>query len=151
MPMTNTTLYRISSAVFVLFAAGHTFGFLGFTPSSAAGLAVRDAMNNVHFTEDGSTFSYGGFYLGLGLSVTAFMLFESFLAWQLGAMVRTTPRAAASIAWALSLLQFVSFALSLRYFAAIPATFSLVLAICLAWAAWRSAATPQAASPKASS
>jgi len=43
--MKAVTLYRIASVLLVLFAAGHTFGFLKFKPSSAEGLAVRDAMN----------------------------------------------------------------------------------------------------------
>jgi len=45
--------------LFVLFAAGHTFGFLNFKPPTAEGLAVRDAMNNLHF---GADLSYGAFY-----------------------------------------------------------------------------------------
>src|SRR5260370_1038563 len=47
--MKATLLYRIASVLFILFAAGHTFGFLSFKPASPEGLAVRDAMNNVHF------------------------------------------------------------------------------------------------------
>lgn len=46
-------LYRIASVLLVLFAAGHTFGFLKFKPPTAEGLAVRDAMNNVHFQVGG--------------------------------------------------------------------------------------------------
>jgi hypothetical protein len=51
--MTGASLYRTASVVFILFAAGHTFGFLNFTPPTAAGIAARDAMNNVHFTVGG--------------------------------------------------------------------------------------------------
>jgi hypothetical protein len=142
--MSNTALYRIASVLFILFAAGHTFGFLNFTPPTAAGIAVRDAMNNVHFTADGETFSYGEFYRGLGLSATVFLLFQAFLAWQLGSMARKAPQLAAPIAWGLSLVQVLGVAISCRYLASIPAIFSLVLAICLGWAAWRLPASQQA-------
>ena len=58
--MRATLLYRIASVSFVLFAAGHTFGFLNFKPPTAEGMALRDAMNNVHF---GANLSYGPFTL----------------------------------------------------------------------------------------
>ncbi len=135
--MTNTTLYRAASVVFVSFAVGHTLGFLSLTPPTSEAIAVRDAMNSVHFTISGSTFSYGGFYRGFGLSITASMLFEAFLAWQLGGLVRVAPRAAAIMGWALCVLQLASFVLSWMYFSIAPAAFSLVLAVCLGWAAWR--------------
>ena len=47
-------LYRIGAAVLVLFAVLHTIGFLSFKPPIAEGLAVRDAMTNVHFEINGS-------------------------------------------------------------------------------------------------
>ncbi|SRR5579884_893346 len=136
--MTSTSLYRAASVVFVLFAAGHTFGFLTFTPPTAEGIAVRDAMNNVHFTVGGATFSYGGFYRGFGLSATVSMLFEAFLAWQLGALVRVAPGAAAKIGWGLCLVQVAGVVFSILYFSVAPAIFSLAVAACVGLAAWRS-------------
>jgi hypothetical protein len=40
----------------------------------------------VHFSFGGGTFSYGGFYVGFGLFVTAYLLFSALLAWQLGGL-----------------------------------------------------------------
>ncbi|HKE21943.1 MAG TPA: hypothetical protein VKB88_06095 [Bryobacteraceae bacterium] len=136
--MTTQTLYRSAAVVFVLFAAGHTLGFLSFTPPTSEGIAVRDAMANVHFTLRGSTFSYGGFYRGFGLSATVSMLFQAFLAWQLAALTRVAPRAAASITWALVAVQVLGFVLSCLYFAIPPAVFSLGLGVLLAFAGRRS-------------
>ena len=45
--MKAKTLYRIAAMLFVLFTAGHTFGFLSFKASSAAGAAVRAEMDRV--------------------------------------------------------------------------------------------------------
>ena len=55
--MTATLLYRIAAVVLLLFAAGHTFGFLSFRPKSAEGLAVYNAMHSVPFDFNGAVTS----------------------------------------------------------------------------------------------
>src|SRR5450432_309219 len=72
--MSATLLYRIAAGVFVLFAVGHTYGFLSLRPASSEGRAVYDAMNTVHFEEGGQSLTYGAFYRGFGLSCTASMI-----------------------------------------------------------------------------
>jgi len=62
--MRATLLYRIASVLLLLFALGHTVGFLKFKPPTAEGVAVRDAMTNVHFQVSGRDYTYGGFYRG---------------------------------------------------------------------------------------
>lgn len=57
--MNATLLYRIASILVLLFALGHTVGFLKFKPPTAEGIAVRDAMANVHFQVRGHDYSYG--------------------------------------------------------------------------------------------
>jgi hypothetical protein len=130
--MTPLILYRISAALLLLFAMGHTIGFLSFKPPTAEGIAVKEAMTNVHFQVQGSDFSYGGFYEGFGLSATANLLFSAFLAWHLSKHPDRT------IGWAFCGLQIVGIFLSWRYFAAVPAVLSAALAACLGWAASRS-------------
>jgi hypothetical protein len=82
--MKATALYRIAAVLFIVFAAGHTVGFLGFRPPTTEAAAVRDAMKNVHFQVGGSSFTYGGFYTGFGLFATLYLLFAAYLAWHLG-------------------------------------------------------------------
>jgi hypothetical protein len=133
--MKATIWFRISAVLMFLFAAGHTFGFLAFRPPTSEGRAVWDAMNNVGFTIGHSTFTYGGFYLGFGLSITASQLFLAWLAWFLGSICLQCPSQARAIAWALFVMQFISFALSVKYFSLGPASLSVVAAICFAMAA----------------
>jgi hypothetical protein len=133
--MSATLLYRISAAILVLFAAGHTFGFLSFTPPTPEGVAVRDAMNNVYFTAAGSKLSYGGFYRGFGLSITINTLFMALLSWHLGTVARTAPETIGMIAWGFFAVQVLGIALSFKYFAAGPAALSCILAVLLGWAA----------------
>ena len=134
--MNATLLYRIASVVLVVFAAGHTFGFLKFRPASAEGLAVRDAMTNVRIEIKGSSFTYGDFYTGFGLMITAYLLFAAFLAWHLGTLAREQPAAIGALGWAFVAVQAVCVAVSLRYFFLLPSILSVVIVICLAWSAW---------------
>lgn len=134
--MTPTLLYRIAAVVLLLFAAGHTFGFMTFKPTSAEGLAVLTAMNSVHFEQDGATFSYGRFYEGLGLTVTTFLLFSSYLAWHLGRVARSQPHSIGMLAWIFAALQVVCLILSWIFISPIPAIFSTLVFVSLGLAAW---------------
>jgi hypothetical protein len=126
-----TVWFRMSAVMLLLFAAGHTFGFLSFKPPTEQGLAVREAMTNVHFEVGGKIFSYGGFYRGFGLSATLSMLFEAFLCWVLGGLARRNPREVRAIGWALVVQQIVGMVLSLMYFGVPPIILSAVLTICI--------------------
>jgi hypothetical protein len=134
--MTATLLYRISAFVLILFAAGHTIGFLKFKAPSPEGVAVQQAMDNVRFSLGGKSYTYGYFYRGFGLFCTAYLLFASFLAWHLGAMARSTPQAIGTLGWVFFGLQLVGIVISWKYFIPPPIIFSAVLAIITGWAAW---------------
>ena len=133
--MSATTLYRIASVLLVVFAAGHTVGFLKFVPASAEGRAVHDSMKNVRFQVGRSTFTYGGFYTGFGLFATAYLVFAAFLAWCLGDLARAHPEAIAPLVWGFFLLHVASLVLSWIYFLAPPVVLSALVAICTGWAA----------------
>ena len=134
--MNATLLYRIASVLLILFAAGHTVGFLNFKPPTAEGVAVRDSMQNVQFKIGNGTYSYEGFYKGFGLFCTAYLLFAAFLAWRLGAMARSNPQAIVSLAWVFFALQVAGIILSKMYFIPPPVIFSTLISICTGWAAW---------------
>lgn len=144
--MSAKTLYRSAAVLFVLFATGHTFGFLRFKPPTAAALAVHDAMTNVHFQVGHASFTYGGFFTFFGLYITLYLLFSSFLSWQLAAMADDAPRSARRLAWAFCGVQVAGLILSLIYFAAPPAVMSGLLVVCLGWAALKVGVVSMAAS-----
>jgi hypothetical protein len=133
--MSAKLLYRIASVLLVLFAAGHTVGFLKFKAPTADAAAVRASMDNVTFQVRGTSFSYGGFYVGFGLFVTLYLFFAAFLAWCLGTMSVAIPRAIVAISWVFFAVQLGSLALSWIYFSAAPAAFSALIAVCVGWAA----------------
>ena len=134
--MRPTVLYRIASVLLILFAAGHTLGFLRFKAPSPEGRAVWDAMNTVHFQVARSSFSYAGFYIGFGLFVTVYLLFAAYLAWHLGALGQKDPHAIGFLGWAFFVVQLATLVLSWIYFSAAPVIFSAVVLLCVGWAAW---------------
>ena len=118
--MGATLLYRIAAIIFVLFAVGHTYGFLSLRPASPEGRAVLDAMNTVHFDVGGRSFTYGGFYRGFGLSCTVSLILSAFLCWHLGQVARSNPAAIGARGWVFFAAQVVGVVLSFRYFGVPP-------------------------------
>lgn len=131
-----TILFRIASVIFIIFAIGHTVGFLRFNAPSAEGQAVWDSMRNVHFALGGSSRSYGDFYLGFGLYATLYLIFAAYLAWHLGGLARSNPQAIGALSWVFFVVQIVSMVLSWKYFLAPPVVLSGLAAICIGWASW---------------
>ena len=134
--MKASMLFRIAAVLLLLFAAGHTYGFLTFKPPTEQGLGVRESMDNVHFAVKGSIYSYGEFYRGMGLTVTAYLIFSAFLAWRLASMAVRVPRDARIIGVALILVQLIGLALSSKYFSAPPAIFCAIVAVFLSAGVW---------------
>jgi hypothetical protein len=147
--MAATRLYRIAAIIFVLFAVGHTFGFLSFRPPSVEGRAVYDAMNNVRFAVEGHNFSYGDFYRGFGLSCTVSMVLSIFLCWHLGTLARTNPQAIGILGWVFFLAQVAGAVLSFIYFGVPPMVLSCVVTILVGAAAWLAQRKPMAVAARA--
>jgi len=120
--------FRIAAIVNLLFAVGHTAGFLTFQPKSAEGQAAIRAMAVV-FNEDGAHYSYVGFYKGFGLSCTLAMLLIAVWSWWLGGLAKTAPRTTVTPGIALTLYQIGGLVLASLYFPAPAVVFSAVLPI----------------------
>jgi hypothetical protein len=135
--MSATRLYRISAVLFVLFVAGHTFGFFGLQPPTADSAAVWSGMNNVHFNIGNATFSYGEFYRGSGLTITVYLLFSAFLSWRLGSIAAKWPQAIGWLGWVFCGAQVAGIVLAAMYFPAPPLILSILLTVSLGWAAMK--------------
>ena len=134
--MGATLLYRIAAIIFVLFAVGHTYGFLSLRPASPEGRAVLDAMNKVHFDVGGRSFTYGGFYRGFGLSCTVSLILSAFLCWHLGQLARSNPAAIGALGWVFFAAQVVGVVLSFRYFGVPPMILSSIVTVMVGVAAF---------------
>lgn len=126
--MRPALLYRIAALLSLLFAAGHTVGFLGFRPSSAEGQAVWRAMATA-FSEDGARFSYLGLYKGFGLYCGMALLLIAVWGWWLGGLAKTMPRATILPGAALALFEAGGLVLALFYFPLPPVIFSAILTV----------------------
>jgi hypothetical protein len=129
--MKATWLFRVAAVAFLLFAAGHTLGFLTFRAPTPEGRAVFDAMHQVHFTVGNTEYSYGNFYLGFGLSCSVAMLFSAFLAWHLGTLARGLPQAIGALGWVFFAVQVAGVLICLKYFGVPQVAFSLAVAVCI--------------------
>ena len=135
--MKASLFYRIAAVLILLFAIGHTVGFLQSDPSWGVE-ALLSSMKSIHFNVQGFSRSYWDFFVGFGLFVTVFLLFAALLAWQLGAVAAETLAQMRLIAWAFAVCFAVVTVLCWKYFFAIPLAFSFVITMCLILAAWRS-------------
>jgi hypothetical protein len=131
-------LYRISSVLLVLFAAGHTFGFRQNNPEWRAD-AVLGLMRSVHFDAQGFTRTYWDFFSAFGLFFTVFLLFAAVLAWLLATLPAGTLARVRNIAWALAICFVAVTALTWMYAFTTPLVFSILITLCLIAAASLSA------------
>lgn len=135
--MKASLLYRISSILLLLFAAGHALGFRQIDPKWGVDSLVQ-SMKTIHFNANGSDRTYWDFFVGFGLFVTVLMVFASIIAWQFGSLPSETLAAMRVSAWGFVVCFAVVAYLSWRYFFMVPVVFSVAILLCLAAAAWRS-------------
>src|SRR5689334_115480 len=110
-----SVFYRIASVLLLLFAAGHTIGFLQVDPKWGVDSMIL-AMRTIRFDVQGSTRTYWDFYLGFGFFVSVLLVFSAVLAWQLGGTAATTLKAMRGIVWSLAGCFGALAILSLTYF-----------------------------------
>ena len=135
--MKPSTLYRIAAVLILLFAIGHTLGFLQHDPEWKVD-ALLASMQSIHFNIQGSSRSYWDFFVGFGLFVTVFLLFAAVLAWQLGGLAAETLLRMRVVKWAFALCFAVVTVLSWLFFFAVPRFVSFLITVCLGFAAARS-------------
>jgi hypothetical protein len=131
--MKATLPFRICAITLVLFAALHTLGFLGYTPASAEGAAVKAAMDTVHFPFGSTTRTYGDLYRGFGFFVSAYLLFAAVVAWQLPSLLAASRESFRILAIALLAAQTATVAQTFIFFAAPQAVFAIAVVALLVW------------------
>jgi len=120
--MKPSILLRIASIITLLYFAGHTAG-MPWTPAAGPGeLPVIEAMKTHRFETEGFARTYWDFYFGFGLIISAFLLVQAVVLWQL----QIRPIVASF------LVAFVVNAiLAWMFFFAVPAVMAAAIAICL--------------------
>jgi hypothetical protein len=128
--MTTTLLLRVSSVIQLLFAVGHSLG--GLQQWSPMGdTAVLRSMRDVHFDVLGVSRSYLDFFLGLGWTISVFMLMEAVLLWQLAELAKTDAVRVRPMIGVIALATVAGGVIAWSFILPIPALFSAVLAVTL--------------------
>jgi hypothetical protein len=131
--MKPVLLLRITSIITLLFAVGHTLG--GMQSWSPVGETdVLRAMRSYHFDAGGVTRTYMDFYLGLGFTITVYLLLQTVLLWQLAAIAKVDSVRIRPMIVSLFIASVASAFLSWKFILAVPAIFCVVIAACLALA-----------------
>lgn len=136
--MKASIAYRTASVLLVLFAIGHTYGFLQINPEWQGTDSVIHLMRSIHFNAQGFDRTYWDFFSSFGLFFTVSLLFEAILSWQLGALPPETFARIRSTAWAFAGSFAVITALCWRYAFTTPLVFSALITVCLIVGVWRS-------------
>ena len=128
--LTPTLFLRMASGVMVLYAAGHAMG--GVQSWSPPGeTEVLQAMRAFEFDLMGATRTYMHFYLGFGVYISALLLLQAVLVWQLASLASVDPRRARPLVATFSLGSLIGTFVVWRFIFAVPALFSLACAACL--------------------
>ncbi|WP_427914812.1 LIC_13387 family protein [Ramlibacter sp. MMS24-I3-19] len=135
--MTAARLFKAVAALYVIFALGHTAGFLLFVAPTAQARAAFEAMRVATFQVGPQTFSYAGFYRGFGLTVTFLLLLCAALAWILAGIVDRGESSAKPLTWSLALVQCAVLVTSLTYFGLPPIVLSVAILLLIAAAGTR--------------
>lgn len=86
--MKPSILLRIASIITLLYFAGHTAG-MPWTPAVGPGeLPIIEAMKTHAFEAGGVTRTYWDFYFGFGVCISAFLLLQAVVLWQLGSLAK---------------------------------------------------------------
>jgi hypothetical protein len=125
--MKPTVLYRIGSVLLVVCAAGNTYGLSRFWH-------VAGSMNPVRFPVGHRPLTYAQVVLGLGLFWSLCFLFGAYLAWQLSAWARTTPRAIGALGWALFVYQVMGIVISWIALSGLAHILLIATAVSIGWA-----------------
>jgi hypothetical protein len=124
-------LLRIAAVLTFLYFAGHTAG-MPWTPATGPEEApVLEAMRSHSFDADGFKRTYWDFYFGFGVIISAYLLVQAVVLWQLGSLARTDAARIRPIAASFLVGFLINAFLAWKYFFAIPLVMALAISACL--------------------
>ena len=132
--MKSSTFLRIASVITFLYFAGHTAS-IPWTPAVGPGEApVLEAMKAHSFDVLGSNRTYWDFYFGFGVIISAYLMVQAVVLWQLGSLAKREPAQVRAIVASFLVAFIVNAFLSWKYFFAIPLINAILISVCLALA-----------------
>jgi hypothetical protein len=148
--MKSSTFLRIASVITFLYFVGHTAS-IPWTPAVGPGEApVLEAMKAHSFDVLGSNRTYWDLYFGFGVIISAYLLVQAVVLWQLGSLAKREPAQVRAIVASFLVAFIVNAFLSWKYFFVVPLINAILISVCLALAlvfAGRSKAAQQIDGP----
>jgi hypothetical protein len=127
-------LLRIAAVITFLYFAGHTSG-IPWTPAAGPGeLPVLEAMKSHSFDVEGFKRTYWDFYFGFGVTISAFLLVQAVVLWQLSSLAKIDASQVRPIVASFFVAFLVNAFFAWKYFFAVPVITTLAISVCLALA-----------------
>ena len=127
-------LLRIAAILTFLYLAGHTAA-MPWTPAvGPEETPVLEAMKGHSFDADGFKRTYWDFYFGFGISISAFLLVQALVLWQLGSLAKTDALRVRPVVVSFLVGFIINAFLAWKYFFAVPFVMALAISACLALA-----------------
>ena len=95
---------------------------------------VLGSMRTFEFDVSGATRTYWHFYMGFGLYISALLLLQTTLLWQLGSLALTDPAGTRPFIACLAVGNIIGTVILWRFIFAIPALMSLGCVLCMVFA-----------------
>ena len=95
-------------------------------------IAVLDAMKGHSFDVVGSNRTYWDLYFGFGITISAFLLVQAAVLWQVASLAKTDAIRVRPIVVSFLVAFIINAALAWKYFFVVPVVMSGVIALCLA-------------------
>jgi hypothetical protein len=144
--MKPTVVLRISSVATLLLAVGHSLaGAESWSPAGET--EVLKAMRSFRFDAGGMSRSYLDFYRGFGFILSAYMLLQTVLLWQLATLAKTEARRIRPMLVSFFVACLVCAGLSWKFTFAVPAVNFAAIAAGLALALFASSRSQDAKPP----
>ncbi len=134
--LTTSRVLRAAAILTLLLALGHMVG--GNSSWSPMGETdVLRAMREKHYDVLGWSRSYLDFFLGFGHTVSACLLMQAVLLWQLAGAAAVNPGAARPMTATFLLANAAIAVITGMFLFVIPLTFSVLITVCLVIARWK--------------
>lgn len=127
--MRATVLYRIASALLIVIAAGNTYSLLRFWQ-------VVRSMHPLFFPLGHTGITYTQVVAGYELFCSSCLLFGAYVAWHLGDLAKTSPKAIGALGWILFVYQLGGIYISFMFLSGLVRLVVVGIAVCIGWANW---------------
>jgi hypothetical protein len=100
--------------------------------SNPEAITILEAMKNHSFEAEGFKGTYWDLYFGFGLTISAFLLVQAAVLWQVASQAKTDAMRVRPIVVSFLVAFIINAALAWKYFFAVPVVMAGVIALCLA-------------------